>query len=151
MPATSKAQQRLMAWAYACKTGKTKKCPIRVQKLANQMDKKALRDFAKTKQDDLPEKVKDIKEGIISKFDLQRIADDATKKGHFGYPGKIKTYEEFLLKDCDAQTSGISTLSSINGMGPVVLPGKGTTGSGDIFTGLGYSRKKKKNKPKWDI
>jgi len=64
MPATSKAQQRLMGMAYACKIGKANYCPPRIKKIASSMSKQDLKDFAETKHSDLPEKVR---ESIIYK------------------------------------------------------------------------------------
>lgn len=68
MPAVSPKQQRLMAQAYALKTGKKKKSDINpeyreeISKVAKSMTKKQLRDFAKTKHTDM-------KENLILKFD----------------------------------------------------------------------------------
>ncbi len=63
MPAVSPKQQRLMAQAYALKTGKKKKSDIKpeyreeISKLAKSMTKKQLRDFAKTKHSEMREKL----------------------------------------------------------------------------------------------
>lgn len=59
MPATSKAQRRLMGMAYAYKTGKLKNASAAVKKLADQMSEKDLKDFASTPETDLPEKVEE--------------------------------------------------------------------------------------------
>lgn len=66
MPSKSKSQQRLMGQAYAWATGKTKDVPQKIKDVAKSFmkggkksGKKALRDFAKTKHDKLPEKIKE--------------------------------------------------------------------------------------------
>lgn len=65
MPAVSPEQQRLMAQAYALKTGKKKKKDLnpeyseQISKLAKSMTVKQLRDFAKTKHSSM-------KEGILN-------------------------------------------------------------------------------------
>lgn len=71
MPARSKTQQRLMGQAYAYKTGDIKAKDLNpeyadeIKKLAKSMTEKQLRDFAKTKHENLPDKV----EERIKKFD----------------------------------------------------------------------------------
>jgi len=45
MPAKSKTQKQLMAWSYACKTGKAEDCPEKPTKIGKQMTKKQLRKF----------------------------------------------------------------------------------------------------------
>lgn len=50
MPATSKEQKRLMAWAFACKNKKTNNCPDNVMKLANGMTNKQLKDFFESEE-----------------------------------------------------------------------------------------------------
>jgi len=65
MPARSKTQQRLMGLAYAYKTGEIKAKDLNpeyadeIKKLAKSMTEKQLRDFAKTKHKNLPEKVEE--------------------------------------------------------------------------------------------
>jgi len=68
MPAKSKSQRRLMGMAYAYKTGKLDKKYVSdtIKDLADTMSKKDLEDFAKTDEDDLPEKVPE-KENIKMK------------------------------------------------------------------------------------
>lgn len=71
MPSVSKTQQRLMGLAYAYKTGEVKskdlnpKYADEIKKLAKSMTEKQLKDFAKTKHKNLPEKV----EEKIKRFD----------------------------------------------------------------------------------
>jgi len=92
MPAVSPEQQRLMAQAYALKTGKKKKKDLnpeyaeQISKLAKSMTAKQLRDFAKTKHSSM-------KEGILN-FDSfneghkeinhknQKLSKDLKKQDH---------------------------------------------------------------------
>ena len=92
MPAVSPEQQRLMAQAYALKTGKKKKKDLnpeyaeQISKLAKSMTAKQLRDFAKTKHSSM-------KEGILN-FDSfneghkeinhkdQKLSKDMKKQSH---------------------------------------------------------------------
>lgn len=92
MPAVSPKQQRLMAQAYALKTGKKKKSDINpeyreeISKVAKSMTKKQLRDFAKTKHSDM-------KEGILNFYSFneghkeinhknQNLSKDVKKQDH---------------------------------------------------------------------
>ena len=92
MPAVSPEQQRLMAQAYALKTGKKKKKDLnpeyaeQISKLSKSMTAKQLRDFAKTKHSSM-------KEGILN-FDSfneghkeinhkdQKLSKDMKKQSH---------------------------------------------------------------------
>ena len=57
MPASSKAQQRLMGMVHAYKQGKLKKAPAKIKEVAKHISDNDARDFAKTKTKKLPEKV----------------------------------------------------------------------------------------------
>jgi hypothetical protein len=65
MPSVSKSQQRLMGQAYAYKKGDLKSKDLNpeyaddIKDLAKSMTKKKLKDFASTKHDKLPNKVKE--------------------------------------------------------------------------------------------
>jgi hypothetical protein len=61
MPATSKAQQRLMGMAYAFKKGELAQNEVSpdVIQLANSMTMKQLKDFASTKHDGLPDRAEE--------------------------------------------------------------------------------------------
>ena len=78
MPARSKTQQRLMGLAYAYKTGEIKSKDLNpdyadeIKKLAKSMTEKQLKDFAKTKHKNLPEKV----EEKIKRFDTFNESDE---------------------------------------------------------------------------
>jgi len=67
----SKKQQRLMGAAYAYASGKNKDAPEIVKDVAKSFMKKgkrkgekSLRDFAKTKHKELPEKINNVKESL---------------------------------------------------------------------------------------
>jgi 2'-5' RNA ligase len=57
MPAVSKRQRHIFGWALACKRGESNYCPKRIKKLSDTMSIKKLRDFAKTKEKNLPQHV----------------------------------------------------------------------------------------------
>lgn len=61
MPATSKAQQKLMGMALAYKRGELKDASDKVKKIAKGMTEKELEDFASTSTEDLPEKVTEVR------------------------------------------------------------------------------------------
>lgn len=65
MPAVSKAQHRLMTMAYNCKLNKSKYCPPKIQKIADDMSVDDLKDFIETDINNLPER---IKESIVYKI-----------------------------------------------------------------------------------
>lgn len=69
MPAKSKSQRRLLSYAYAYAKGDAPDAPESIKKVARSFMKrgkrkglKALRDFAKTKESKLPQKVD---EGVV--------------------------------------------------------------------------------------
>jgi uncharacterized protein YfcZ (UPF0381/DUF406 family) len=86
MPARSKSQRRLMRMAYAYKKGEFKgESSQEVKNLAKQMSLKDLKDFAKTKEDDLPQK-SEIKSGeennmTINEKEIKKIAKDIMSEG----------------------------------------------------------------------
>lgn len=67
MPSVSKSQQKLMGQAYAYKSGGLKSKDLNprwadeIKELAKSMTKKQLKDFASTKHENLPNKVKESK------------------------------------------------------------------------------------------
>jgi hypothetical protein len=71
MPSKSKSQQRLMGAAYAYLKGETKDVPKNIKNVAmsfmkkGKKGKKSLRDFAKTKHKNLPEKLDENYEKIL--------------------------------------------------------------------------------------
>lgn len=64
MPAKSKAQKKFFGLLYAYKKGKVKSLPKRLKKIADSMTLKDLKDFTKTKEKDLPNK---IEESLLTK------------------------------------------------------------------------------------
>jgi hypothetical protein len=58
MPAKSKAQQRFMGMVHATQKGDLKNPPAAIKKVAKDMKKKDAKDYASTKHNGLPEKVK---------------------------------------------------------------------------------------------
>ena len=68
MPSVSKAQQQMMGMALSYKRGETTDVSDEVKKLANSMSEKDLEDFAKTKHDNLPNKVKSESLGSFKDF-----------------------------------------------------------------------------------
>ena len=93
MPANSKTQQRLMGWAYSCKTGSNKNCPPYIKKISDNMSTDDLRKFAKTKHSGLPDKVT---ESMVYKLDgankvlLRMLYDWMDKKGVEYIPDKTE-------------------------------------------------------------
>lgn len=78
----SKAQQRLMGAALAAKKGNKAASP-EIKKIAKGMSKKDLEDFAGTKHDDLPERVKEARDFI------NRYTTAYMKKHGEGYQNKL--------------------------------------------------------------
>lgn len=66
MPAKSKSQQRLFGWALACKKDSSNSCPPSVKKLVDSMSEEELEKYAKTSNEDLPNKIKESLDEIIS-------------------------------------------------------------------------------------
>jgi hypothetical protein len=93
MPSKSKTQQRLMGQAYAYKTGELKAKDLNseyadeIKKLAKSMTEKQLKDFAKTKHKNLPEKV----EEKIKRFDSFNESGEIE-----GVKVKVKDLIEYL-------------------------------------------------------
>lgn len=148
MPATSKAQQKLMAMAYALKKGEMnpKDASDEVKDLADSMTLKQLKDFASTKHKGLPNHVKEYYywwdtqpqmmagQAMAMKRDqtdplVQAFMDFVTGK-------KSKKIEE----DFGAPAASVSNTP---GMGNVAPAAPGSVGSGDKFS---TETKKKKTK-----
>ena len=96
MPSKSKTQQRLMGLAYAYKTGEIKAKDLNpeyadeIKKLSKSMTEKQLKDFAKTKHKNLPEKV----EEKIKRFDYFNESDEFNEEKSV----KVKHLIEYLQK-----------------------------------------------------
>lgn len=90
----SKQQQKIMGLALSVKKGKTPKSKVskNVQKMAKEMTKKDLEDFAKTKHKNLPQKIeneeiKKIEENIL-RLVQNHIPPHSTKKELINYISK---------------------------------------------------------------
>lgn len=82
---SSVAQRKLMGYAYACATGKTKNCPKSIRDVAKSFTKKdkeeglkSLRRFTKTKHANLPERVE---EDVVIKFNEFIMMNEKLKEG----------------------------------------------------------------------
>lgn len=74
MPSKSKAQQRFMGMVRATQKGQLKNPPKQIKKVAKDMKKKDVKDFASTKHEGLPEKVgDDKKKKTITRQQLRNI------------------------------------------------------------------------------
>lgn len=109
MPSKSKSQQRLMSWAYACKTGKAKKCPDNIKRLSDEMTTKQLKDFTQLEEDGAPvDGMATVDNtpgmgpvslpgptinGSGDRFDNGSIDTDKKKKKK-----RVKSFEEFIYK-----------------------------------------------------
>ena len=162
MPSVSKSQQRLMGVAYAVKSGDMELSDVdpayrdKVKSLSDGMTKKDLKKYASTKHEDLPETVS---EAFIGPYVFSdKTSDEELKamyfsaldgysyyqKGmHYAKSDYKKVYQEIekilkkrgveLNEDAFAQAQQhITPSANIGGMGPVVLPGQGKPGSGDV-------------------
>lgn len=161
MPSVSKSQQRLMGMAYAVKDGSLELSDIdpayrdKVKSLSDGMTKKDLKKYAATKHDDLPETVD---EAFIGPFVFNDSMSDEELLGmyngaldgyanyakgmHYAKSDYKKAYQEIekILKkrgvavdeDFAHAAQNITPSAHIGGMGPVVLPGQGKLGSGDV-------------------
>lgn len=87
----SKSQRRLMGWAQACKTGKSKNCPTNVMQVADTMKADDLESMAKTKEKGKPERVK--KESHIVNYN-QFIFENKTSRSVLSEEEFLKIYNE---------------------------------------------------------
>ena len=154
-----------MGVAYAVKSGDMQLSDVdssyrdKVKEIVDGMSLKDLKDFAETKHDDIPE---EITEGII-RVDLKRMMTRIMKALEFKtdsnmrqellaafeedikaiiskYDNKYEIFEEDTIEeDLSAVTPDM-----VGGMGDVVLPNGDTPGSGDVPSGQGKAKKKKK-------
>lgn len=68
MPAKSEKQRRLMSWVYACKTGKTEKCPSNIKKIAKGISATSAKHFMES-----PNESEDVQDTLTFKRFLQII------------------------------------------------------------------------------
>jgi hypothetical protein len=155
MPATSKAQQRLMGMAYALKKGEMdpEDASQEVKYLADGMTLKQLKKYASTKHKGLPDKIEESKMKTISKAEWKKAPKDhkTTIKGQkymMQYDDEMGTILAPVIVE-DASPANIS------GMGAVKFPTGESTGSGDVPAGQGdaeeeYKKKKRKAIPTFE-
>lgn len=89
MPATSKSQQRLFGIVHSCQKDASKDiCDSpNIKKLSKSIGKKDAKDFAKTKHDDLPEKVEENKFPTFGTWIQSKLNENRNRTGlKFGYP-----------------------------------------------------------------
>lgn len=99
MPAVSKSQRRLMGMAYAHKIGKLdlgdlpKVLAKKVKDLSDNMSKKDLKDFAETKEDNLPDrKDENVTSGNVPGMGSVSLPDD---------PGSIEDFSNIDMGSGD--------------------------------------------------
>jgi hypothetical protein len=179
MPATSKAQQRLMGMAYALKKGdmKPEDASQEVKDLADSMTLKQLKDYAETKHEGLPDHVEesDVNEwlpGVAAGHKWYTQISQSNANYGFGLKDTndplIKSFIEFiesgktpdekektelqLQEDAVAPSSYSAPQSSpanTPGMGNVTPGGPGSIGSGDRFDNLEDEDEEKKKRYKY--
>lgn len=152
MPATSKAQQKLMGMAYALKKGEMKpsEASQEVKDLADSMTLKQLKDFAETKHTGLPDHVEESGiSGFLSTGPLVRYSKySANIGGSYISTEKdkkdplIQSFIDFISKKKKEKTNeavaamvppGVAQPSNTPGMGNATPPAHGNVGSGDKF------------------
>lgn len=147
MPATSKAQQKLMAMAYSLKKGEMdpKDASQEVKDLADSMTVKQLKDFASTKHEGLPNHVKE----YYYWWDTQpqMMAGQAMAMKRDQTDPLVQAFMDFITgkkskKVEEDFTAPAASVANTPGMGNVVAAAPGNAGSGDIFSA--GSKKKKK-------
>lgn len=142
MPSKSKAQQRLFGMAYAAKKNDISKKDMspEIRKIVENMSKKQIKDFAKTKTSDLPEKVKVVKSKGASEYKLKNKTTILNLKQ---YNTKVSNYmdnQEFLkylrnqkeiVKQAFITADILNKQAGAGGaMPPMPAPGMGAPGGG---------------------
>ena len=168
MPSKSKSQQRLMGVAYAVKSGDMQLSDVDsayrddVKGLVDGMTLKQLKDFASTKHEDLPEKIKEAIDLGKVQSNMKSITQKEWDKTNKEYKTVINGQKYKMVYD-DGRDATIlipviieEDLAAVvppmlGGMGNVVLPNVGALGSGDAPAGQGdaeeeYKKKKRKAK-----
>ena len=125
MPAVSKAQQRFMGMVHAADKGETPASP-EVAKVSKDMDDKSAKDFASTKHDGLPEKIKEmvlaeLRSVRAIQTDYAKVLDAMEKhltaykqskgtpseKQHIQQLKTLTTQKKKLAAELDARVSGL--------------------------------------------
>ena len=122
MPSKSKAQQRLMGAAYAAKKNKTpiKELSPELQKIVKSMNKKQLKEFAKTKTDNVPEHSK----SAFAKFVKQAMCGSKNCSS-----SKMNNKnDDCCVKDKKVEKAGakVKIVESLGGVKPVKTSKKST-------------------------
>jgi hypothetical protein len=84
MPAQSKAQQRFMGMVHAAQKGDMENPSPEVEKAADSMSDKDAKDFASTKHDGLPEKIKEMIRQIVRETMTNSTIDEMNTSGAAG-------------------------------------------------------------------
>ena len=157
MPATSKAQQRLMGMAYALKKGEMKpsEASKEVKDLADSMSLQQLKDFAETKHDGLPDHVEEsgmtgfFGAGPLVRYSTYPANISASWRGMISdkTDSAVQSFMDFIegkknKKEKKEDTNeaiaamsppGVAAPQNTPGMGNVTPPSAGNFGSGDRF------------------
>lgn len=154
MPATSKAQQRLMGMAYALKKGEMKPSDAskEVKDLADSMSLQQLKDYAETKHEGLPDHVEEALTGFFGAGPLVRYSTypanissswrgiirdktDSAVQSFMDFIEGKKKKEDDDANEAIAATAppGVAAPQNTPGMGNVTPPSAGNVGSGDRF------------------
>lgn len=155
MPATSVAQQKLMAMAYSLKKGDMDPADAsdKVKELAASMTLKQLKDYASTEHEGLPQKkVQEYfywwdtkaQQMAMASASQKRQEDDRLVQDFMDFiDGKKKkeVKEEF--------SAPAASVTNTPGMGNAVPASPGVKGSGDTF-GATSKKKRKKNVDAYD-
>jgi hypothetical protein len=149
MPASSKAQQKLMGMAYALKKGDMPRSEAsqEVKDLADNMTLKQLKDFAETSHKDLPErKTKKIDEYSLgsyytgSYFWFTQASQAGVQKVSMTSDKQDPVVQQFIdyisgkdVNEGDFGTGISASPSNVPGMGNAAPPSADSVGSGDVF------------------
>ena len=138
MPATSKAQQKLMAMAYALKKDEMdpKDASDEVKDLADSMTLKQLKDFASTKHEGLPNHV----EEYYYWWDTQpqMMAGQAMAMKRDQTDPLVQAFMDFVTGKKSKKVeedfgAPAASVANTPGMGNVTPAAAGKVGSGDTF------------------
>ena len=148
MPAKSKAQQQLMAMAYALKKGEMDPSDAskEVKDLADSMTLDQLHDFAATKHEELPDRVEEVNLTSISAGNFPRfstyagnVASGSVAASRDRQDPLIQSFLDFIEDNEDEDSNegavlslpGVANPQGTPGMGNVAPPSSGNVGSGD--------------------
>ena len=145
MPSTSKSQQRAAGMALAAKRGEMKASELQgaAKEMYDSMSEKQLEDFAKTKHDDLPEKVEEsiVVEGYEK--DVLNILDSAGIEYAYFFNGKLYMKKESIRTAKEALKRAIDNREIFKT--PSII-GERDGGSIEVKDGMKPWKKKKKSR-----